>query len=82
MQPAGVKRKIEIVERGDYVGRELVQTDGDGRPVMAIQTVRDTGVDICVYAPTAQVSARAQDIPIAKLVKERFLRWAKQRGLR
>ena len=49
----GTSCKIETVERGDYVGRELVQADGDGRPVMAVVTTRDDGQDCTVYAPTA-----------------------------
>ena len=55
---AGLKAKVEAVERGDYVGRELVQTDGDGRPVMSVITTRDDGQDCAVLAPTARASAR------------------------
>lgn len=53
--PVGFSAKHERVERGDYVGRETVQTDGDGRPVMAVVTTRDDGQDCTVYAPTASV---------------------------
>lgn len=56
--PAGTKAKVEAVERGDYVGRELVQTDGEGRPVMAVVTTRDDGQDCAVLAPTAVGSIR------------------------
>jgi hypothetical protein len=52
--PEGVRCKVEAVEREDYVGSELVQTDGEGRPVMAAVTTRDEGMDTTVYAPTAQ----------------------------
>ena len=51
--PAGQKCKVEAVEREDYIGRELVQTDGNGRPVMAVVTTRDDGQDCMVLAPTA-----------------------------
>lgn len=51
--PDGTRCKVEAVERGDWVGRELVQTDGDGRPIMSVVTVRDDGVDCAVLAPTA-----------------------------
>lgn len=51
--PSGTKAKVEAVERGDYVGREQVQTDGEGRPVMSIITTRDEGMDCAVLAPTA-----------------------------
>lgn len=54
----GTKAKVETVERGDYVGREQVQTDGEGRPVMAVVTTRDDGQDCMVLAPTATASAR------------------------
>lgn len=53
MVPAGTRCKVEAVDREDYVGRELVQTDVDGRPVMSVQTTRDDGTDLAVYAPTA-----------------------------
>lgn len=50
---AGIKAKVEAVERGDYVGAEQVQTDGEGRPVMSVVTTRDDGQDCAVLAPTA-----------------------------
>jgi hypothetical protein len=53
MVPAGTSCKVEAVERGDYVGRETVQTDGEGRPVQSVVTTRDDGQDCTVYAPTA-----------------------------
>jgi hypothetical protein len=53
MVPAGVVAEHRRIERGDYVGSELVQVDEDGRPWMAVQTVRDDGYDTTVYAPTA-----------------------------
>ena len=59
MVPAGMRCKVEAVERGDYVGREMVQTDGDGRPVMAVLTTRDEGTDVAVLAPCA--TARRED---------------------
>jgi hypothetical protein len=49
----GTKVKIETVERQDYVRRELVQTDANGRPVMAVVTTREDGQDCTVYAPTS-----------------------------
>jgi len=55
---AGTKAKIEAVDRGDYVGTEDVQTDDEGRPVMAVVTTRDDGQDCTVYAPTAVATAR------------------------
>lgn len=55
MVPAGTRCAVRAVERGDYVGRDLVQVDGDGRPVMAVITDRDDGQDCTVYAPCAAV---------------------------
>lgn len=51
--PSGTKCKVEAVERGDYVGNEVVQTDGEGRPVMAVITTRDDGQDCAILAPLA-----------------------------
>lgn len=51
--PADTRAKVEAVERGDWVGRDRPQLDGDGRPVMAIQTTRDDGQDCTVLAPCA-----------------------------
>jgi hypothetical protein len=47
---------VEAVEREDYVGKEVVTTDGEGRPVMAVETTRDDGNDVAVFAPCAQLS--------------------------
>jgi len=49
----GVDCTLDVVERQDYVGREMVQTDADDRPIMAVVTTRDDGQDCTVYAPTA-----------------------------
>jgi hypothetical protein len=53
MLPEGTAAKVEAREREDYVGRELVQTDEGGRPVMSVVTTRDEGTDAIVFAPTA-----------------------------
>lgn len=50
---AGTRAKVESVERGDWVGKDRVQVDGEGRPVMAIVTTRDDGQDCTVLAPAA-----------------------------
>ncbi len=51
--PAGTDCKVEAVERDDWVGKELVQADGEGRPVMAVVTTRNDGQDCAVLAPCA-----------------------------
>ena len=54
MVPAGSRVKVTAVEREDYVGTEQVQTDAEGRPVMAVVTERPDGSnDVTVFAPTA-----------------------------
>jgi len=53
----GVKAHVFAVEREDYVGHELVQTDGRGRPIMSVITERADGQDVAVYAPTARNNA-------------------------
>lgn len=53
MLPEGVKAKVLVNEREDYIGSEMVQTDDNGRPVMSITTERDDGQDVAVFAPTA-----------------------------
>lgn len=49
----GVRCKVVAEEREDYVGREDVRLDANGRAVMAVRTVRDDGEDLAVFAPTA-----------------------------
>jgi hypothetical protein len=56
MVPAGTKAKVEAIDRGDYVNGEIVRTDGEGRPVMAVQITREDGIDCAVFAPCARSS--------------------------
>lgn len=50
----GTRVKISAVEREDYIGTEKVQTNAEGRPVMAVVTEREDGSnDVSVFAPTA-----------------------------
>jgi hypothetical protein len=53
---SGTKVKHEVVERGDWVGQETVQTDGDGNVIQSVVTTRDDGQDATVYAPLAKIS--------------------------
>ena len=54
MLPDGVAAKVELREREDYVGREMVFLDPERRrPVMSVVTTRDDGQDVVVFAPTA-----------------------------
>ena len=61
MVPAGTKGKVVAVERQDYIGKELVQMDGENRPIMSVVTERDEGIDCVVYAPTAV--AKRKELP-------------------
>jgi hypothetical protein len=60
--PAGTRCKVEAVQREDYVGGDLVTTDGDGRPVMAVETTRDDGNDVAVFAPCATAGGTAREV--------------------
>lgn len=53
MIQAGVRCKVEVREWQDYVGDEVVTYDGEGTPVSAVETTREDGNDIAVFAPTA-----------------------------
>lgn len=55
----GVRCKVEVNERDDYVGDELVTVnEATGRPVMNVVTTRDDGNDLAVYAPATHVDLR------------------------
>ena len=54
MLEQGTAGKIELREREDYIGDDLVQLDPEqGRPVMSMVTTRDEGTDARIYVPTA-----------------------------
>ena len=54
MLQEGVKAKVTVHEREDYVGREVgVRMDENGRAVMSVETTRDEGTDAIVFVPTA-----------------------------
>lgn len=61
MVPAGTDCTIRAVERQDYIGREDVQTNADGRPVMSVIVERADGSNDCVaYAPCAMARGEAE----------------------
>lgn len=53
MVPAGTRCKVEAVEREDYIGKETVTRDGENRPIMRVETTREDGNDVAVFAPCA-----------------------------
>lgn len=59
MVPAGTRAEHRAVEREDYINGDLVQVDGNGRPVMSVITTRDDGQDCTVYAACATGRAEA-----------------------
>jgi hypothetical protein len=59
MVPAGADVKVAALEWGDYEHGELVQRDGEGRPVSAVITTRADGSnDTAVLAPSARFNWR------------------------
>jgi hypothetical protein len=69
MVPVGSGARITYAEREDYVGRELVQKDQTGRPVMSIRTERPDGSnDTVVLAPTVNAGIGAHH---AKVITRR-----------
>lgn len=58
MVARGTRAEHRAIERQDYIGKELVQVDARGRPIMAVETHRDNGrVDATIFAPTAIAEA-------------------------
>lgn len=55
MLPVGSRAIVVAHEREDYIGKADVQFDAEGRPVMSVETIRDDGTDIIVFAPTAHM---------------------------
>jgi hypothetical protein len=57
---AGVRCQVRAVEREDYIGKEDVQLDGNGRPIMAVVTERSDGSnDLIAFAATAYLRGEA-----------------------
>jgi len=55
--PEGERAEARSLVREDYVGTDEVQYDADGRPIMAVEVVRDDGTDRAVFAPLARGAA-------------------------
>lgn len=55
----GSRVKVTVNEREDYIGKEDVQLDGNGRPVMNVIIEREDGTDCAVYAPVANTHGGA-----------------------
>lgn len=53
MVPAGQRCKVVAREREDYVGKEDLTYNEENRPIMAVETTRDEGNDVAVFAPCA-----------------------------
>lgn len=50
------KCKTEATEREDYVGKDTVTRDADGKPIMNVTVTRDDGSnDVVVFAPCINV---------------------------
>ena len=61
MLPEGTKAKVVAHEREDYEGADSghLTLNADGRPIMNVETVRENGNDLIVFAATATGSAEA-----------------------
>ncbi len=56
----GQRADVRLVERGDYVGREDIRLDAEGRAHMRAEVEHADGhVDVFVYAPTAHMGVSA-----------------------
>lgn len=53
LAPAGASSDARLIAREDYVGREDVQRDDEGRVWMAVKVTTDDAEHVAVYAPTA-----------------------------
>jgi hypothetical protein len=54
--PAGTDCVVEAVERADYIGSSTVNTDTEGRPVMAVNTkYADGRNDVAVFPDCALI---------------------------
>lgn len=51
--PEGMRAEARAVERQDYVGGEVGLRYVDGRPVMAVEVMRNEGTDAVVFPGTA-----------------------------
>lgn len=58
MVPVGTRCEVRAVVREDYVGTEDVTYDENGRPISAVETVREDGNDVAVYAPCVNSEMR------------------------
>ncbi|HEY5985580.1 MAG TPA: hypothetical protein VIV12_04240 [Streptosporangiaceae bacterium] len=50
---AGTSCKVVACERKDYLRKEQQRAGDDGKPYMAVKTIRDGGEDVAVFAPVA-----------------------------
>lgn len=58
MVKQGVKARLKVNFREDFVKKDLVTTDANGRVVMSITTQRDDGEDLLVHSPCAVASLK------------------------
>jgi hypothetical protein len=55
---AGVSCQVVAEEREDYLAGDVQATGDDGRPYMAVRTIRDDGDDVAVNAGLAHAEMR------------------------
>lgn len=54
--PAGTDAVIRVEERQDYIGKDTVFFDTNGRPIMSVYTTREDGEDCHILAPTVNMT--------------------------
>jgi hypothetical protein len=54
--PAGSGAVIRVEERQDYIGKDTVFHDTNGRPIMSVYTMREDGEDCHILAPTTNMT--------------------------
>jgi hypothetical protein len=59
MTQQGERVGVKTHEREDYIGNDIVRTDGEGRPIMATTITHDDSEDRLVYVPTATTRSDA-----------------------
>lgn len=57
--PANSDAVVRVEERQDYIGKDTVFHDANGRPIMSVYTVREDGEDCHIFAPTVNFTIQS-----------------------
>jgi hypothetical protein len=50
---------VEAKVREDYVGKEILRYDAEGKPMASVEVTREDGNDVAVFAPCARANGGA-----------------------